>query len=102
MTRASVGPGTDRLQAGMVQRAWSWGHGQPQSALTIWSRTRVGQRKRARTIGIVALARKLLIALWRWATDGVVPAGAIVTGAYERLGEEGSRALRVRSVEGAR
>lgn len=73
--------GNDRLQAVMVQLAWSWVHWQPQSALTIWYRTRFGQGKRARKIGIVALARKLFIALWRWATDGVVPAGAIVTGA---------------------
>jgi transposase len=71
--------GNDRLQSIMVQVAWSWVHWQPLSALTIWYRARFGQRKRARKIGIVALARKLLIALWRWATAGVMPAGAILS-----------------------
>lgn len=71
--------GNDRLQSVMVQVAWSWVHWQPMRALTIWSRARVGQGQRARKIGIVALARKLLIALWRWATDAVVPAGAILS-----------------------
>jgi transposase len=70
--------GNDRLQSVMVQVAWSWVHWQPHSALTIWYRERFGQGKRARKIGIVALARKLLIALWRWATDGVIPVGAVL------------------------
>jgi len=49
------------------------------SALTQWFQTTFGGRgKRARRIGIVAVARKLLIALWRWATTGEVPTGAIV------------------------
>jgi transposase len=71
--------GNNRLQSVMVQLAWSWVHWQPLSALTIWYRARFGQGKRARKIGIVALARKLLIALWRWATNGVFPAGAVLT-----------------------
>jgi transposase len=71
--------GNNRLQSVMVQVAWSWVHWQPMSALTLWYRTRFGQGKRARKIGIVALARKLFIALWRWAIDGVVPAGAILS-----------------------
>lgn len=71
--------GNDRLQSVMVQVAWSWVHWQPMSALTIWYRTRFGQGKRARKIGIVALARRLFIALWRCAIDGVVPAGAILS-----------------------
>jgi transposase len=70
--------GNDRLQAVMVQLAWSWVHWQPSSALTVWYRARFGQGKRARKIGIVALARKLLIALWRWATDEVAPTGAVL------------------------
>jgi transposase len=70
--------GNDRLQGTMVQLAWSWVHWQPQSALTQWYLTRFGQGRRARKIGIVALARKLLIALWRWATAGVVPTGAVL------------------------
>jgi transposase len=70
--------GNDRLQAVMVQLAWGWVHWQPGSALTQWYRARFGIGKRARKIGIVALARKLLIALWRWATAGVLPVGAIL------------------------
>jgi transposase len=70
--------GNTRLQSVMVQVAWSWVHWQPCSALTVWYRAHFGQGKRTRKIGIVALARKLLIALWRWATAGVLPAGAIL------------------------
>lgn len=70
--------GNDRLQAVMVQVAWRWVHWQPHSALTRWYRERFGQGKRARKVGIVALARKLLIALWRWATRNVVPTGAVL------------------------
>jgi transposase len=42
---------------------------------------RFGRGKRARRVGIVALARKLLIALWRYATTGVLPAGAVLKAA---------------------
>jgi transposase len=70
--------GNNRLQSAMVQLAWSWVHWQPLSALTLWYRERFGRGKRARKIGIVALARKLFIALWRWATAGLVPAGAVL------------------------
>jgi transposase len=73
--------GNDRLQSVMVQLAWSWVHWQPHSALTQWYVTRFGQGARARKVGIVGLARKLLIALWRWATQGIVPTGAILKGA---------------------
>ena len=73
--------GNKRLQSVMVQLAWGWVHWQPQSALTRWYQERFGQGKRARRVGIVALARKLLIALWRYATGGVVPAGAVLKGA---------------------
>lgn len=68
--------GNDRLQSTMVQLAWSWVHWQPASALTQWYHARFGQGKRTRKVGIVALARKLFIALWRWATAGVLPTGA--------------------------
>jgi transposase len=70
--------GNNRLQSAMVQLAWSWVHWQPGSALTQWYQARFGRGKRARKIGIVALARKLLIALWRWATAGVLPTGAVL------------------------
>jgi transposase len=70
--------GNPRLQAVSIQLAWSWVTWQPQSALTQWYRTNFGKGKRARRIGIVALARKLVIALWRYATRGIVPAGAVL------------------------
>lgn len=73
--------GNKRLQSVMVQLAWGWVHWQPQSALTRWYQERFGRGKRARRVGIVALARKLLIALWRHATAGVLPAGAVLKGA---------------------
>jgi transposase len=68
-----------RWRSVMVQLAWGWVHWQPSSALTRWYQHRFAESgSRARRIGIVALARKLLIALWRYATTGVVPDGAIV------------------------
>ena len=70
--------GNTRLQAVMVQLAWGWLQWQPTSALSGWYRQRFDRGKRARKIGIVALARKLCLALWRYAMQGVVPAGAIL------------------------
>jgi transposase len=70
--------GNNRLQAISIQLAWSWVRWQPHSALTQWYQTNFGKGKRARRIGIVAVARKLVIALWRYVTTGVVPAGAIL------------------------
>ena len=60
--------------------AWRWLRFQPDSALSCWFIERTGGAKgRIRKIMVVALARKLLIALWRYATTGMVPHGAIVT-----------------------
>ncbi len=70
--------GNNRLQSISIQLAWNWVHWQPHSALTQWYREHFGTGKRARRIGIVAVARKLVIALWRYVTTGVVPAGAIL------------------------
>jgi transposase len=70
--------GNARLQAISIQLAWNWVRWQPQSALTQWYQANFGKGKRARRIGIVAVARKLVIALWRYVTTGVVPKGAIV------------------------
>jgi transposase len=70
--------GNARLQAISIQLAWNWVRWQPQSALTRWYHMHFGTGKRARRIGIVAVARKLVIALWRYVTTGVVPAGAIL------------------------
>lgn len=68
--------GNTRLQAVSIQLAWNWVRWQPDSSLTQWYRARFGTGGRARRIGIVAVARKLVIALWRYITLGVVPAGA--------------------------
>jgi transposase len=70
--------GNKRLQSVMVQLAWGWLNWQPTSALTHWYRQRFDRGKRSRKVGIVALARKLCVALWRYATGGIVPSGAIV------------------------
>ena len=70
--------GNPRLQAISIQLAWNWVRWQPDSALTQWYQTNFGKGKRARRIGIVAVARKLVIALWRYVTRGVVPAGAVL------------------------
>jgi transposase len=60
----------------IVQLAWSWLRYQPDSALSRWYRARFDRGRRLRRIGIVALARKLLIAWWRYGETGVVPVGA--------------------------
>ena len=69
--------GNPRLRTTMVELAWLWLRYQPDSALSRWFRERVGsQRGRIRRITIVALARKLLVALWRYTTLGELPKGA--------------------------
>jgi transposase len=73
--------GNARLQAISIQLAWNWVRWQPHSALTRWYQANFGKGKRARRIGIVAVARKLVIALWRYVTAGIVPEGAIVKAA---------------------
>jgi transposase len=70
--------GNRRLRKTMIELAWLWLRHQPDSALSRWFRARVGAAKgRVRRIAIVALARKLLVALWRFVTQGVVPEGAV-------------------------
>ncbi len=67
--------GNPRLRTTMIQLAWLWIRHQPNSALTRWFKERSPQgRKRA----IVALARKLLVALWKYVTQGVVIEGAVM------------------------
>lgn len=73
--------GNRHVRRVMVQLAWSWLRFQPTSALSDWYQRRFGEGgPRARRIGIVALARKLLIALWRYVDHGVLPAGAALKG----------------------
>ena len=83
--------GNRRLRKTLIEAAWSWQRHQPDSALTQWFHNRVkGQGKRGRRIAIVALARNprvkcpgawLLVALWRYVNDGVVPDGAVLKAA---------------------
>lgn len=70
--------GNRHVRRMIVQLAWSWLRYQPRSALSRWYRERFGQGRRLRRIGIVALARKLLIALWRYVDTGTVPEGALI------------------------
>jgi len=71
--------GNRRARKLAVELAWLWRRHQPDSELTRWFNTRVGDLKgRIRRIAIVALARKLMVALWRYLTTGVVPTGAVL------------------------
>jgi transposase len=71
--------GNPRLRSTMIELAWLWQRHQPTSTLSRWFHTRVGsERGRIRRISIVALARKLLIAVWRYVTQGEVPEGAVL------------------------
>jgi transposase len=74
--------GNKRIRRLMVELSWLWLRYQPDSALSQWFERRFGQGgKRMRRIGIVALARKLLIALWRYLEHGVLPEGAVLKAA---------------------
>lgn len=71
--------GNTRWRSTMVQLAWRWLHWQPSSALAQWYQRRFATGgTRARRIGVVAVARKLLVALWRFVTQDIVPDGAIL------------------------
>lgn len=77
---SKVGP--PALRALLIQLAWQWRRFQPRSVLAQWYEARFGGGgPRARRIGIVALARKLWIALWRYVTQGVIPDGAVLKAA---------------------
>ena len=70
--------GNRRAREMAIELAWLWLRHQPGSELSEWFRKRVGDIKgRIRRIAIVAVARKLMIALWRYATTGLVPKGAV-------------------------
>lgn len=72
--------GNARARKTLIQLAWLWLRYQPDSSLACWFRERVGDLQgRTRRIAIVAMARKLLIAIWRYATDGIVPEGAQIS-----------------------
>jgi transposase len=71
--------GNARARTTLIQLAWLWLRYQPGSALATWFRERVGALQgRTRRIAIVAMARRLLVALWRYVETGVMPDGTAV------------------------
>jgi transposase len=68
--------GNRRVRALSIELAWCWLRWQPDSALSQWFHRRFGDHGRARRIGIVAVARKLVIALWRYVETDRLPEGA--------------------------
>jgi len=69
--------GSERVRAMAIEIAWGWLRWQPGSEMSHWFQERFGKgNSRSRRVGIVALARKLLIALWRFLETGVIPEGA--------------------------
>ena len=74
--------GNPRLRTTLIQLAWLWLRHQPQSALALWFEERVRRNSgRLKKTTIVALARKLLVALWKYVTAGVVIEGAVMKAA---------------------
>lgn len=72
--------GNRRARTLAIECAWLWTFHQPDSALTRWWRLRFANGgKRQRRIGIVALARKLMVALWRYLKEDLIPEGAVLT-----------------------
>jgi transposase len=73
--------GNAKARTVMVELAWLWLRYQPASPLSVWFHERVGKLKgRIRRITIVAVARRLLIALWRYLETGLIPEGATLKG----------------------
>jgi transposase len=71
--------GNPRARLKAVELAWLWLRHQPDSKLSQWFAARTANAgKRARRIAIIALARKLIVALWRYLTTGLVPEGAVM------------------------
>jgi transposase len=71
--------GNRRARETAIEIAWLWLNHQPDSELSRWFRKRVGDIKgRIRRIAIVAMTRKLMVALWRYLNTGVVPTGAVL------------------------
>lgn len=74
--------GNPRLRTTLIQLAWLWLRNQPDSELSVWFKTRVAERgPKSKKPAIVALARKLLVALWKYVNAGVVIEGAILKAA---------------------
>jgi transposase len=85
--------GNRRVRWMMTQLAWGWLRYQPASELSKWYGRRFGQgNKRLRKVGIVALSRKLLNALWKYVEGGEAPPGAVVVGWQNKTGYKGVKA----------
>ena len=79
--------GNGRVRALLMQLTWRWLRFQPDSALSRWFLERVnGAKGRIRKVMAVALARKLLVALWRYVDTGLIPLGARMAGAARPAG----------------
>jgi transposase len=90
--------GNPRRRKTMIQVAWLWLRHQPDSTLSRWFTARVGTaRGRGRRIAIVAVARKLLVALWRFVTQGIVPEGAVLKACGRERGKQSAGRFRARS-----
>lgn len=71
--------GNRRVRTMAIEIAWGWLRFQSQSQLSLWFKEHYGSgSRRSRRVGIVALARKLLIALWHYVDQGVLPDGAVL------------------------
>ena len=71
--------GNARVRTMAIEIAWAWLRYQPQSQLSLWFQERYGPgSRRSRRVGIVAMARQLLVALWRYLETGVLPEGAVL------------------------
>jgi transposase len=94
--------GNKHVRGLIVELAWMWLRWQPKSALSQWYERRFAKgNKRTRKIGIVALARKLLIALWRYVKDGELPAGAETKDWQLRVNSTARRHARIAAAEAA-
>jgi transposase len=78
--------GNRRVRWALVELAWMWLRHQPGSELSLWYQRRFGSgNARARKVGIVALARKLVVALWKYLEQGEAPAGATIVAWEKKL-----------------
>ncbi len=85
--------GNRRVRWMMMELAWGWLRYQPASELSLWYQKRFAQgNTRLRKVGIVALARKLLVALWKYVEGGEEPAGAVMVGWENKRGYKGVKA----------
>jgi len=89
--------GNSRLRALTIELAWLWLRYQTDSELTKWYQQRFATgNRRVRRIGIVALARKLMVALWKWVEQGEVPSGAVLKTPEQRRRHRRTRSLTAR------